>query len=178
MPLLAGKILQFGFVAYVLAILLFLLGLAAWVDPLGLLTPTSPLTRWLDACPENDVRFACNLGHPSHYALYGHIDFDQGHLGVEADPDDFGATTPTRTPRSIYSIPINPAQTAEIAHVIEIMPEQKMTFLQSYDFDHDIYFSLWKDHQLQIYGYAKNALPQEVSGLLKSFRVNLNDAIN
>ena len=177
MSLASGKILHYGFVANVVVILLFLLGLTLWLDPLGLFPAKSPLTRWLDDCPENGIRFACSMSHGGRYYLYGHIDLDQGHLGVEADPDNGDLTTAPRVTRTIYSIPINPGQGDEIEHVIEIMPEQKVTLLQKYDFNRNIYFSLWKDHQFQVYGYAKNNLPQEVAGLLKSFKVNLNDAI-
>jgi hypothetical protein len=173
----AGRTLQYGFVANVLFVLIFLLGLFLWVDPFQLFPRTSPLLQWLDACPENGVRFACNSTRVGHDRLYGHIDFQNDNLGLEADPGPDNQTTSTTGPRSIFSIPINPAQEVEIQHVINTMPEQKVPFYGSYDFDHNIYFSLWKDHQFQIYVYAKDAVPEQVSALLKSFRLNLNEAI-
>jgi hypothetical protein len=105
------------------------------------------------------------------------VDFQNSKLGVEADPDNNGVATAVREPRSIYSVPINSAQEEEIEHVIKTMPAHKVTLLERYDFNRNIYFSFWKDNRLQTYVYSKNDLPEEVAGLLKGFKVNLNVAI-
>jgi hypothetical protein len=89
----ARQILRYGFTAYLVVALLLLLALTIWNDPLKLLPSNSHLLLWLNTCPENNIRFACNMDQVDHSKLYGYVDFQNGNLGVEADPDNNSAAT-------------------------------------------------------------------------------------
>ena len=175
-----GRTLRHLLAFFVLFLLALLIALTLWSDPLRLLPERTHQHQWLESCPPDAARFACNSSRSDTtvYHLYGAIDFQNDNVSVKGDPDGGGWFSPAPPVRSSYTLPINPAQANEIAHLVNLMPEQNVTLLENYDFDRNIYFSYWKDHQLRVGAYPKTNLPEQVSSLLKDFKLNLENALN
>jgi hypothetical protein len=143
-----------------------------WINPNRVFSVKNHLTEWLEMCPENGIRFVCNNSDLYDH-LYGYVDFQKGDFGVGGD--DFGpaGVTLTIVQGEVLDTRMSPQQQTKIERLINSMPERKIGLLGSYDFNRYIYFSVWKDHDLQIYVYAKNDLPEAVASLLRVFGPNL-----
>jgi hypothetical protein len=147
-----------------------------WINPNRVFSAQAHLTEWLEMCPENGIRFVCNNSDLYDH-LYGYVDFQKGDFGVGGD--DFGpaGVTITLVQGEVLDTQMSLQQKTEIERLINSMPGRKMGFLDSYDFNRNIYFAVWKDRSLQTYIYPKDNLPEEVADLLKVFGPNLIDAM-
>jgi hypothetical protein len=170
MPNMVSQTLRYSYLALGLFLVLACLAAAfgpSWWRDYSL--RTHMVGDWLAPCPPGDLRFTCNSAGENYYHVYGYVDSQKEILGVDGDDWGPGGATSSIVPGEMYPVPVLSTQKADIERLITALPAHTMWFWQPYDFDHNIYFSLWRDGARQIYVYPKNQLPAPATALFKYF---------